>query len=130
MGRKRSVLSDMVYMVVTVLYSSHMLGCIWSFGMYAFFYFYELIVTWLAVRLSSSLLAAYQHSGIQMALISLWHVSTSLQPLDIRIVYFPGFYVPRYQCADLCPVSRWLQDLQRDKDCAHLSNYRFRRLST
>jgi hypothetical protein len=80
MGRKLSVLSDMVYMVVTVLYSSRMLGCMWSFGMYAFFYLYELIVTWLVVRLSSSLLAAYQHSGIQMALISLWHVSTSLQP--------------------------------------------------
>jgi hypothetical protein len=64
MGRKLGVLSDMVYMVVTVLYSSRMLGCMWSFGMYAFFYFYELIVTWLTGRLSSSLLAAYQHSGI------------------------------------------------------------------
>ena len=36
----------MVYVVVTVLYSSRTLGCMWSFGMYAFFYSYELTVTW------------------------------------------------------------------------------------
>ena len=64
MGQKLRVLSDMVYTVVTVLYSSRMLGCMWSFGMHMFFYFYELIVTRLAARLFSSLLAAYQYSGI------------------------------------------------------------------
>ena len=134
MGRKLRVLSDMVHMVATVLYSSPTLGCMWSFGMCAFFYFYELILTWLAVRLSSSLLAAYQQSGIQMALISLWHVSTTvvegrLQPLHIRVADFSVFYAPRYQFTDLCPVSHWLQGLRKDKGCTYLSNYRFR-LST
>jgi hypothetical protein len=110
MGRKLRELSDMVYMVVTVLYFSRMLGCMWSFGMYAFFYFYELIVTWwLAVRLSSSLSAAYQHSGNQMSLISLWHVSRRPSPAvrctfgslispdstlqDINVPIFALFYV-------------------------------------
>jgi hypothetical protein len=80
LGRKFRVLNDMVYIVVTVLYSSRMLGCMWSLGTYAFFYVCELIVTWLAVRLSSSLLAAYRYSGIQMDLISLWHVSRRPSP--------------------------------------------------
>jgi hypothetical protein len=84
----------------------------------------------LAGPLFSLLLAGYRYSGISIAPISLRHVSRrppsspTVHSITDRGMAFSALYALRYQSADLCLVICWLEDLQKDKDCAHLFDYR------